>query len=277
MYHTIDKERLPAEAEFEVMRERSTNVKDKFRELKDVRDGSFADIIVQIVRDPYDLGDKFTLWVSDYTENQLFFHFSFTGDNAAEGQAGDPHGYLAKFSNGQKRAGWTGPFGKRSMQVTCYEPHASEIRNQGLSNGSWVSLRNIQFKVGHNGSNLEGYLREDREAHGIKINLVPLNPTEDPESVSPQLKNAIRRRRDYEKAKKGQLKDMTEAAKAGRKRKADMGLDTEQPTKMNSKARRKAERAKGSKRVESEEALIPVPDISTQGMCCSHILAVAQG
>ncbi|POR35047.1 Uncharacterized protein TPAR_04760 [Tolypocladium paradoxum] len=267
LYHTIDKERLPTEDEFEVMRERSNNVKDKFRELKDVREGNFADTIVQIVRDPYDLGDKFTLWVSDYTENQLFFHFSFTGGNVAEGQVGDPHGYLAKFSNGQQKAEWTGPFGKRSMQVTCYEPHASVIRNQGLSNGSWVSLRNMQLKFGHNGSNLEGYLREDRGAQGIKINIVPLNPTEDPESVSPQLKNAIRRKRDYEKAKKGQLKDISEAAKAGDKRKADMGLDTEQSTKMNSGERRKAKRAKKFKPAEPEEALIPVPDLSTQVKC----------
>ncbi|KND93803.1 hypothetical protein TOPH_01771 [Tolypocladium ophioglossoides CBS 100239] len=267
LYHTIDKERLPAEAEFEVMRERSNNVKDKFRELKDVRDGSFADTVVQIVRDPYDLGDKFTLWVSDYTENQFFFHFSFTGGNAAEGQVGDPFGYTAKFSNGQQKAEWTGPFGKRSMQVTCYEPHASVIRNQGLSNGSWVCLRNMQFKVGHNGSNLEGYLREDRGAHGIKINIVPLNPTEDPESVSPQLKNAIRRRRDYEKAKKGQLKDIAEAAKAGHKRKADMGLDTEEPPKMNAEARRRAKRAKKLKPAELEKPLIPVPDLSTQVKC----------
>ncbi|PNY29712.1 Uncharacterized protein TCAP_00370, partial [Tolypocladium capitatum] len=267
LYHTIDKERLPAQEKFEDMRERSSNVKDKFRELKDVLDGNFADTVVQIVRDPYDLGDKFTLWVSDYTENQLFFHFSFTGGNVAEGQVGDPFGYLAKFSNSQKKAEWTGPFGKRSMQVTCFEPHASVIRNQGLSNGSWVSLRNMQFKLGHNGSNLEGYLREDRGAHGIKINIVPLNPTEDPESVSPQLKNAIRRLRDYEKAKKGQLKDMADAANAGRKRKADLGLDTEQPTKMNSRAQRKAERAKKFKRVEPEKALIPVPDLSTQVKC----------
>ena len=268
LYHTIDKGRLPAEADFETMREKSHNIKDKFRELKDVRDGSFADIIVQIVRDPFDLGDKFTLWVSDYTENQLFFHFSYAGGNAEEGQVGDPYGYLAKFSNGQKKAEWTGSFGKRSLQMTCFEPHASVIRDQGLSQGSWVSLRNIQFKIGHNGCNLEGYLREDREAYGIKVNITPLHPTEDPGSVSPQLKNAIRRRLYYEKAKKSQLKDMTKAAKAGPKRKADKKSDTPQPTNMNSDARRQAKRNKKFRQSEPEEALIQVPDLSIQGMCC---------
>ena len=231
---------------------------------------------MQIVKNPFDLGDKITLWVSDFTENQLFYHFSFSGGSAGEGQVGDPYGYLAKFSNGQKKAEWTGPFGKRNMQVTCFEPHASIIREHGLTHGSWVSLRNLQIKVGHNGSNLEGYLREDRQAHGIKINIVPLHPTDDPKAVSPQLKNAIRRRFYYERAMKSQLKDMTEVAKDGHKRKADMGLDTEQPTKINSRRKRKAKRARKFNGVQPEEILISASELSTQGMCCSNVLPVAQ-
>lgn len=266
LYYSIDKGRVPDASEFESMTVTSVNVKDKFCELKDLRDGRFADTIVQIVRAPYDLGDKMTLWVSDYSENQSFYHFSFSGGNAT-GPPDDPYGYLADFPNGKQKPEWTGPFGRRSIQVTCYEPHASVIRNRQLSDGSWISLRNLQIKFGHNGSNLEGYLREDRGAQGAKINIVPLDITQGPETINPQLRNAIRRKRDYEKAKKGQLENIAEAARAGQKRKAAQGSDAE-PAKLNAKARRKANREQMDKESKQEEtAPIAIPDLNQQVKC----------
>lgn len=249
------------------MKEMSLNVKKKSCELQDVEDGKFADIIAQIVRDPYDSGDKVCLWISDYTENSSFFHFSYKGN---DGQAGDPYGYGAGLLGGSKKTEWSGPFGKRSMQVTCFDPHASVIRASGLCNGSWVQLRNVQIKWGHNGSNLEGYLREDRAAHGPKINVTRLDPTEDPGEISPLLKDAIRRKRDYEKSKKHQLKDIAEAALAGQKRKADMGQDKEPGKRRRNRNKKKKKRQDsdavlGAQEEERGGTPILLPDINTQG------------
>lgn len=247
MFHSIDKGRVPDEHEFEVMKIQSKNVKDKFYQLKDVRDGTFCDIIAQVVKEPYDLVDKMNVWVSDYTENPTFYHYAFGGGSLTEGRDGDPFGYTNKYA---KEIGpgveWKGPFGKRSIQLTIWEPHASVIREREITVGTWLSLKNLQIKYGHNGSNLEGFLREDRGAHGPKINISPLDPMGDPESIGQNLKDALRRKRDYERAKKEQLKGIAEAAQAGQKRRATGSLESE-PQKMNSKQRRKANRANKQK------------------------------
>lgn len=247
----------------------SANVKDKFSQLRDVQDGQFVDVVVQVARTPYHSGESLTLWVSDYSENAAFFNHAFKGVNAAVAQVGDPHGYLTKFANGSSsETEWTGPFGKRSIQVTCYEPHASVIRDQNITTGAWLSIRNLQIKYGKNAANLEGFLRQDRSATGIKINIYILNIEEDSETINPHLKDAIRRKRDYEREKKENLKSIAEAAKAGRKRKAE--LDGAEPpsrekSKLRRNARRKAQRDL-AKMVEEEEVRSkPVADLNPLG------------
>ncbi|KAL7913685.1 hypothetical protein GGI35DRAFT_438257 [Trichoderma velutinum] len=240
LYHSIDKKSLPTEAEFQDMKTRSASVSEKFKELKDVRDGTFVDAIVQLVRQPYDTGDKVTLWVSDFTENDSFFHFVFKGLGGDSGQALDPYGYGVNMPYGAGTGGeWKGPFGKRSMQVTCFDPHTSFIRERGLSTGSWVMLRNLNIKYGRNAANLEGYLRSD-----LKINVIQMDATET-EAPDPRLKEAIRRKRDYEREKKELLLGIFDAGLAGKKRKsdiADMRLPQIEKPKRNKKAKAKAKK-----------------------------------
>lgn len=239
LYSSINKERIPADDNFEEKKNQSINVKQKFSELKDARAGMFIDSVAQIVREPYDLGDKFTLWVSDYTENPSFHHYGFMGMSAGKG--GD-----STHSSSSQKSEWAGPFGKQSLQITCYEPHASILREQRFSVNTWIHLRNLQIKFGKNETNLEGYLREDQGAQGIKINISQLDH-QNRETMTEELKNALRRKRAYESEKKGQLKELTAAANAGQKRKAHLGLESEPPATnasnaSNSKQRRKKSR-----------------------------------
>lgn len=259
-YHGADKGRVPAPEEFETMKIQSTNTKDKYKELKDVENERFTDIICQIVKAPYDLGDKITLWVSDYTENENFFNHQFSLTH----NEGDPFGYgFEGLTSSQPDATWKGPFGKRSMQVTCYEPHASAIRNLNMTEGSWIFIRNVQIKFGHNFANLEGFLREDRGAHGVKVNVSLMN-MDDSEYVDSRLKDALRRKREYEQIKRQQLKSISEAAKAGQKRKANIA-EEEIPHKDNAKARRMKKRAKGRKSEQQEDDSSTVAGLNPQG------------
>ncbi|GAB0137349.1 hypothetical protein EsDP_00005620 [Epichloe bromicola] len=249
LYGSINKERLPTASEFETMKLNSTNVKKKFSELKDVQDNKFVDTVAQIVREPYDLGDKITLWVSDYTENPLFYQHQLMG---GKGQQTDPFGYTTRSGASLSKSEWSGPFGKLSMQVTCFEPHASVIRDEKLTVGMWVSLRNLQIKYGHNMTNLEGYLREERGTQCNKIN-ISQEFTHDSETTRTEVKNALRRKLHYERTKRTQIKEITEAATAGAKRRADLGLDGERASKLNAKARRNLKRAhKGQSYKEQE-------------------------
>ncbi|KAF5126012.1 hypothetical protein E5D57_010706 [Metarhizium anisopliae] len=239
LYNTINKERVPSHSEFDIMRKNSTNLNKKFSELKDLQTGKFADTVVQIVKEPYDLGDKFTLWISDYTEHRLFYHYKFMEGGSFEERDDRPNDYMSKYSGSSQKSGWPGPFGKMSMQITCFEPHAGAIRDQHLSIGTWVSLRNLQIKLGHNATNLEGYLREERGVQGNKVNILKLDHLAS-DTLSPELKNALRRKRAYEKKVQGALKDLNEATNAGLKRKAQLGLSSETDVKArkNSKQRR---------------------------------------
>ncbi|KAI1847210.1 hypothetical protein JX266_006750 [Neoarthrinium moseri] len=246
LYHSVDKYMLPTATDFQSNVERSMNIKDKFNVLKDVREGQFCDLIVQVVKDPFDQMDKVSLWVTDYTENDNFFKFAWDGSDMPNGRDGDPYGYTTANSNAASRT-WPGPFGKRSMQITTYEPHASYFRAE-VKPGDWVKLRNVQIKYGSNGNNLEGFLREDRGAFGSRL-AVELLETSGDSHIDERLKEAIRRKRDYEKIARQQKKDY--AAKEGVKRKAEDFVDD---TKQNAKDRRKAQRAAKNKQWVEQEA-----------------------
>ncbi|GJN74547.1 hypothetical protein PLICBS_008638 [Purpureocillium lilacinum] len=244
LYHLINKERLPAPSEYEVMKVQSVNIKDKYSTLKDVQQGMYTDTIVEVVREPYWLGDKYTLWVSDYTENSAFFEHSFGRGKSPRGQVGDPFGILPQNKEEQD---WAGPFGQRSMQVTCFFPHADVVRDHPVSKGSWIKMRNLHIKFGHNNANLEGFLHEDKR-YPERINLFPLDLS-DRENLSQELKDTIRRRKEYEQAYKSERKELDntiekkrkqldEAAVAGAKRRADIGLEPAPSVKRNRKERR---------------------------------------
>ncbi|KAK0392408.1 hypothetical protein NLU13_1903 [Sarocladium strictum] len=269
-FHTVDKERLPTEEEFNAIKVQSTAVKEKFTELKDVRDMLFCDIKVNIVKEPYDSGDKITLWVSDFTENQNFFNHSFDPLASTEsiGQDGDVFGYLDKYTPGTvcSASSWTGPYGQRSLQVTCWGYHADAIRSQKLGVGAWVHIKNVQIKFGHNGGNLEGFLREDHNARE-RVRIHPLDPRGNAQGLDPHLKEALRRKRNYEKAKKNDLKAVAEAALAGQKRRASvaMGLDGQDTAKRKpNRKQKRAELAKARKQQEAAEVQ------SLGGDDCTH-------
>ncbi|KAJ6438603.1 F-box domain protein [Purpureocillium lavendulum] len=293
VYNSVNKERLPAQTEFEAMKTRSINVKDKYRALKDVQQEIFIDAVVEVVREPYWLDDKYTLWVSDYTENSAFFEHSFVRDGSRRGQVGDPHGLLPQNKEEQD---WAGPFGRRSMQVTCFCPHANVVREHPVSKGSWISMRNLHIKFGHNNANLEGFLREDRQYPGrINISVLDLS---DRENLSQQLKDTVRRRKDYEKAYKNERKELDEtierkrkqlndAAVAGAKRRADKGLESGPASKRNRKERRAhlqktssearppaetqtKESGLGQPTSEAKDLEPNVPDLNPQIQCENH-------
>ncbi|KAH6636777.1 hypothetical protein F5144DRAFT_194891 [Chaetomium tenue] len=236
IHHKIDKCFLPEETEFQARAAQSLNTRRKFGLLKDVEEGKFYDLIVHVAREPYAGFNLATLYVSDYTENTHFHPQAWEGlSELASGV--DPYGYTTGGAN-IPREEWIGPYGKKSLQVTCYEPHASYIRDE-VKAGQWVSLRNVQIKYGRDGQFLEGFMRAGNET----INVYVLD-TRDPDTIDPNLKEALRRCRDYHKKKKRQIKEVKSAQVAGLKRRASASSGQEAPP-INGKDRRcEARRAK---------------------------------
>ena len=247
LYHKIDKDDIPDEESFTERAARSLNVKDKFSLLQDVQDGRFCDLIAQVAREPHALMyDMVTLYVSDYTENASFHPQIWEGLNESDSGGGDQYGYTSG-SIGMPKKEWVGPYGKMSIQITCYEPHASIIRSE-VSAGQWVALRNIQIKYGHDGRYLEGFLRGDRNSVSTRLEILG---THDRETIDPRLKDAIRRFRDYSKKKKSQIEDIKSAHVAGQKRRASGSADEEKRS-LNSKTRRMLNRAAQDQKEEEQ-------------------------
>ncbi|KAL7625293.1 hypothetical protein AAE478_004509 [Parahypoxylon ruwenzoriense] len=247
LYHSIDKDSVPDAAAFETKIDQSRNYKNKFRILSDVRDQQFCDVIVNVIKDPFEQMDMATLWVSDYTVNEGFYNFSLDASDASEGRDGDPYGYTTVKNAASNN--WPGPHGKRTMQVTCFGMQADFVRNE-VRAGNWVQLRNLNVKFGRNANNLEGFLREDRNAYGSGLQ-VDILATDNPDNVDTRLKEAIRRKRDYEKDKKRRRRDPTSKENGQdnvKKRKAEG-----QKGKKGSKAKRQEEAWVEMRRKEEEE------------------------
>lgn len=245
LYQQIDKTIIPDDST--VQAGQSLNLREKFSALKDVKEGRFADLIVEVVKQPFDLGDKMSLWVSDYTEHSAFFQKSVDnpdtlGDRSS--RDGDPYGYTAKYNKIQDfptdgAHQWLGPSGKKSMQVTCWEPHAGFIRCH-VNAGDWVRLRNVQIGWGREGANIEGFLRGDLK-YPDRIYVDILDPAADRETINPNLKDAIRRKRDYDK-------EHGQQAKGKGKRSAP-----DEPAKETVLSRRQKSRVKKQKEYQEKE------------------------
>jgi hypothetical protein len=251
----MDKSSLPSEAEYEVQTMTSAHVREKFSTLDKVEDSHFYNIIVEVVH-CHDAGNQITLWVSDYTENQAFYNHSIVGGGISEVQEGDPYGYNAKFTKkSDKKTEWRGPFGKRCMQLTCWDEHAAAVHEETITPGTWVLMKNVSVKYGKNGANLEGFLRGDRGPMELnsRVNISRLDPAEDPDTIDPRLKDAIRRKRDYERSKKKELKEVEEAAKAGQKRKSAALSDTTSSKPKSRKRRNKKRAANKAGKIEKDD------------------------
>ncbi|GAW16972.1 hypothetical protein ANO14919_064210 [Xylariales sp. No.14919] len=238
LYHFINKDDIPDATTFQKHVDQSGHTKDKFCKLDNIADSKFCDVIVNVVRAPYDEMDKTTLWVSDYTKNDSFHNFSWDGAKQSGGHNEDSYGASSK---------WAGPFGKLSMQVTCFEPHASQVKSE-VQLGQWIRIRNLRIKFGNNALNLEGVLHEDKEFSRRQVDILEW----DGDNCDARLKEAIRRKLEYEKLKKKQLKSFAENESKGNhggKRKAGGNEDQ----KLNSKKRRNHKREADRKKVEEQD------------------------
>lgn len=242
LYHQTSKDSVPDAYTFQQRADQSAHTKAKFCKLEDVVENKFCDVIVNVVKAPFDYADKTTLWVSDYTEHDSFHKFIWDGGNAIAGRDGDPYGYLDSRSN------WAGPYGKRSIQVTCFGYHASLVKEK-VQLGDWIRLRNLRIKLGSNHLNLEGVLHEDPDYHRQQFDILKWD---EGGSCDPRLKEAIRRKKEYEKLRKAQRKEYAEdegGAGPGTKRKAS---NSEEP-RITSKTRRKEKREAAFQKVAEQD------------------------
>ncbi|PQE21190.1 telomere-binding alpha subunit central domain-containing protein [Rutstroemia sp. NJR-2017a BVV2] len=251
-HNNIDQSTLPTSQEFEVKTMQAVNVREKYSLLQHVKEGSFHDIIGE-VRKIYGASyDMLTIYLSDYTANVGFYNYTYNGvsTEGPEGRDGDDFGYLKGKPKTEDRT-WKGPYGKMTIQITCFEHHAHFIR-ENVKEGHWLKLKNIHFSAGK--GCLEGKLRVDRDAWENKVQIEILEQQEDQEEVDPRWKDCVRRKRDYFKKFEKQRKELRNEATGVRgKRKADSEAGPAKNSKQRRKELRAAAEAKIAAKKEAED------------------------
>lgn len=194
----------------------------KFSLIKDVTVSTFVDLVVQVIKTYYEDG-KFLLYVTDYTRNKSLF--DYTRDSDESGHDENEFNYTSRY---ERR--WPGPFGRMTLQVTLWEPHAYFAR-QNVKEDDFILLRNVHIKIGHNGVRLEGNIHTDR-VFPDRIDVVLINDDTDNE----HLREVVKRKREYWKSVK------EENAKRG-----NGAESTKRKPKENEKLSRKAKKQQKNK------------------------------
>lgn len=231
---------IPSAVEFEEKSIMAMNVKEKFAELQNIKKDTFHDLLGEVVSMHKVNEAMVTVYITDYTTNELFYPVPRSGGAVADEPEDDPYGYLAgkrpkpmKTDDGED---WKGPYGKMSMQLTAFDQQG-QCFIDNLKPGSWVKLSNIHVCLS-SGGHLEGKLRNDR-MYPEKI-LVEGLDIKDPTSMNDRWKNAIRRKRDWVKERDAEAEDRKLEAGVTGKRKADE--EPEKGKKKNAKQRREEAR-----------------------------------
>ncbi|KAF4760343.1 hypothetical protein HAV15_008310 [Penicillium sp. str.  len=142
--------------------------------------------------------EKCQLYLTDFTENEELVNYKKPGEDDDEsGPEGDRFNYV------QKKKNWPGPWGKLTIQVTLWEPHATYAREH-LKAGDIALLTYARIKEGRGG--LEASVHEDRR-FPEKIHVRKMNDDSDE-----RVQELMNRRTEYWKIH-GEPKPDTKKAK----------------------------------------------------------------
>ena len=197
--------------------------RDKYALIKDIAFDKYCDLVGQVVK-IYPHSDRVELYLTDYTANNLLFNYEWGQDDEDESvREGDAYNYVPRFSSSKK---WPGPFGKMTLTITLWPPHAYFSR-QNVKENDYVFLRNVHIKFSKD-SKLEGVLHSDRRyPDRIDVTILKDNESDD------RVKDVLRRKRDYTKKFQKSSEELVAEAR-GLKRK-----HAEEPKTLSKTAQRK--------------------------------------
>ncbi|KAJ5713661.1 uncharacterized protein N7483_010842 [Penicillium malachiteum] len=226
--------------------------------VKDAEPAKFCQLVVQVVKDHHYDDDKGTIWVTDYTSNEGLPNHE--KDDGVTGTDGDPYGRLSK--------NWPGPWGKLTMEVTLWHPHASFARSS-IKLGDIVLLSYVRPKISRNGD-LEAVIHEDQK-YSHKIHLKIVSPEYDVHA-----KELMKRRKEYWKIHGDRKDDREDEPKPAKKQKVDEPKKT--PRKEGSRtslpvaAVVTSSRVKPNPQVKSRDIGIPTSSVDSILAAETHVI-----
>jgi protection-of-telomeres protein 1 len=120
--------------------------------IKDAEPHRLYKLLGQVVKlNTYD-SEKTLLYITDYTENPLLPDKRKPGEEDDTGMEGDRYSYLGRKND------WPGPWGRLTIQVALWEPHAGYAREH-ISKDDLVLLTYVRIKQSRD---LEASVHQDR-------------------------------------------------------------------------------------------------------------------
>ncbi|OOQ84938.1 hypothetical protein PEBR_28340 [Penicillium brasilianum] len=123
--------------------------------IQDVQPGPFVQILGQVVKTKTYDSEKCIMYLTDYTSNGSLMDIK-KDDEDEMGTEGDTYDYLSR-----RMKNWPGPWGKMTIQVTLWEPHATFARTH-VKDGQLVLLTYTRIKHGYNGG-IEAAVHQDKQ------------------------------------------------------------------------------------------------------------------
>ncbi|KAJ5656653.1 hypothetical protein N7507_008603 [Penicillium longicatenatum] len=226
--------------------------------IKDIEASRFVQIIGQVVKDHNYESHKSTIWITDYTPNDnLNDHKK---EDEETGTDGDSFGYLNHSKNS-----WPGPWGKLTMQITLWDPHASYSRDN-VKPGDLVLLGSVRPKF-NSGGILEGVIHEDKRfPHKVHLRTISSDYSEEAQEL-------MKRKKAYWEIH-GKPKNETKQSKKQKKKATEKEKILEEGQKALSAT---LARAKRNSNVKTREFGIPVRSVDSILAADHHVISLPGG
>ncbi|KAL4807659.1 hypothetical protein BDV18DRAFT_158871 [Aspergillus unguis] len=205
----------------QVQASKPSTISRKFSLLQDIGGKQYVDLVGEIVKIHGNDSEKATIYLTDYTENESLFPYADDKDDGYHGREGDEHGYLKP-----QKKNWNGPSGRRTIQITLWEPHASAVRGN-FSTNELVRLKNVHLKRSRvEEGYVEGVIHQNRDKPDV-ANAYPVKSSDD------LVKQLLSRKEEYWKAhpKKQKRKSDDEVEQPPKKSKTKKKQEKAQPKK----------------------------------------------
>ena len=214
--------------------------RQKFSLVKDLQIATFRDLVGQVVK-CFPSNGRIDLYITDYTPNQQLYFYQWGQDeDELESREGDEFGYVSRSSRNTKK--WPGPFGKLTLAVTLWPPHADQAQ-QIVEEGDFVCLRNVHIRLDKD-MKMVASLHEDRK-YPDKIEISVLTDFHDDDRV----KDVLRRKLDYNKKFQGEAEKYVIEARETK----DQSAGESKALSKNQKRKRKQEKEK-AQLIQSKQA-----------------------
>ncbi|KAF2429772.1 hypothetical protein EJ08DRAFT_650217 [Tothia fuscella] len=133
----------------------------KYAFLKDVKASDYKNLVAEVVKTFPAQGE---VYITDYTENNLFYEYIRPSDQNANGQSNGQDGDVFGYAPSAPKKDWVGPWGKHTLCVKLWYANGDWAR-ENVKIGDVYFFKNVHVSFKQS-ARLEGQVHEDKRNPG---------------------------------------------------------------------------------------------------------------